>query len=86
MGELVYILCAVMSLVCAVLLLRAWRANRTKLLLWSTICFGGLFLNNMLLVVDVVVAKDAVDLLIVRDVTNLASVTALLIGLVWNTR
>lgn len=86
MGELVYVLCTITSLACALLLLRAWRVNRTKLLLWSTICFGGLFLNNMLLVVDVVVARDQVDLLILRDVTNLASVAALLFGLVWDTR
>jgi hypothetical protein len=86
MGSLVYILCAFTSLVCAVLLVRAWRKSRTKLLLWSSVCFVGLLLNNIVLVVDEVITRDSISLIILRDVTNLASVTALLIGLVWSER
>jgi hypothetical protein len=86
MGELVYSLCALTSLVCAVLLVRAWRATRSKLLLWSSVCFCGLFLNNMLLVVDEVLTDTTVSLLLFRDLTNAASVTALVLGLIWSTR
>ena len=86
MGEVVYILCALTSLVCAVLLVRSYLANRSPLLLWSSVCFVGLFINNVLLVIDVVLTKDEMNLLLARDLTNLASVSALVIGLVWSSR
>lgn len=86
MGEAVYILCAVTSLVCAVLLVRAYLANRSALLLWSSICFVGLFLNNALLVVDLVLTTSETDLLLLRDATNAVSVIALVLGLVWNAK
>jgi len=50
-AELVYVLCSLTSLACAVLLLRAWRRTRARLLFWSGICFTGFFLNNALLLV-----------------------------------
>jgi hypothetical protein len=84
MGELVYILCALTSLACAILLVRSYRANRTRLLWWSSVCFIGLFVNNVVLVVDLMVTTT--DLWFLRDITNLASVSALIYGLVWDTR
>jgi uncharacterized membrane protein len=86
MGEAVYILCAVTSLACAVLLVRAYLASRSPLLLWSSVCFVGLFANNVLLVVDLVLTTKEVDLLLARDATNAASVAALVVGLIWNAR
>jgi hypothetical protein len=86
MAEAVYVLCAVTSLVCAVLLVRAYRSTRSPLLLWSSICFVGLFVNNGLLVFDKVITNDDIDLLLARDVTNVASVAALLFGLVWRSK
>ena len=86
MGEVVYVLCALTSLACAVLLVRSYLASRSPLLLWSSVCFVGLFINNVLLVIDVVLTKDALNLVLARDLTNLASVSALVIGLVWSTR
>jgi hypothetical protein len=86
MGETVYVLCAVTSLICATLLVRAWRANRTELLLWSSVCFVGLFLNNVVLVIDELVTGTATNLLLLRDVTGFASILALVIGLVWKAR
>jgi hypothetical protein len=83
MAETVYILCALTSLFCAVLLWRSYRHSRTRLLMWSTLCFFGLALNNALLVVDLVLVPDAVDLRLVRGGTALASMTLLLIGLIW---
>jgi hypothetical protein len=35
------------SLACALLLLRAYRQNSDRLLLWSGLCFLGLALNGM---------------------------------------
>jgi hypothetical protein len=52
LAELVYVLCALTSLACAVLLLRGWRRTRARLLFWSGICFVGFFLNNALLLVQ----------------------------------
>jgi hypothetical protein len=58
MAELVYVLCALTSVLCAGLLLRSYLANRTRLLLWSTLCFVGLALNNIFLFVDLVLVPD----------------------------
>jgi hypothetical protein len=75
------LLCAATSLVCAALLWRGWRQTRARLLLWSMICFAGLALNNVLLVVDTRVLPD-IDLAIVRLVPALIGVAALLYGLI----
>ena len=83
MAETVYVLCAVTSLLCAFLLLRAYAAARVPLLLWCLICFVGLALNNLLLFVDEVVAPD-VDLSTWRSVPAALGVAALVFGLVWD--
>jgi hydrogenase/urease accessory protein HupE len=82
MPEIIYILCALTSLFCAVLLWRSYRRSRTKLLMWSTLCFFGLAINNVLLVVDLVVVPDA-DLALVRGAVALGSMLMLQIGLIW---
>jgi hypothetical protein len=82
MAEAVYLLCAVASAFCAVLLGTSYRRNPTRLLMWSTLCFVGLTLNNVLLVVDVVLVPE-IDLSLIRGLTALASVVLLLIGLLW---
>jgi hypothetical protein len=83
MAEIVYALCALTSLACAVLLARGYRASRARLLLWSTTCFAGLALNNILLFVDQVLVPD-VDLSLVRTVPALVGLAALVWGLVWD--
>jgi hypothetical protein len=83
MAEAVYILCAVTSLVCAVLLLRAWRRTHLRLLLWSGLCFVGLVVNNLVLFADWVLFPD-VDLSLVRSATALIGVSILLFGLIWD--
>ena len=52
MTGIVCVLCALTSLACAVLLLRGYFRTRARLLLWTGLCFAGLFINNMLLIVD----------------------------------
>lgn len=83
MADVVYLLCALTSLACAVLLWRGWMRTRARLLMWSTLCFAGLFLNNLLLILDVRVFP-AVDLAIVRVLPAVAGVLAMLYGLVWD--
>ena len=84
MGLVVYALCALTSLVCAVLLLRGYRRSRVRLLLWSGLCFVCFTLNNILLIIDVRVLPDQ-DLSIVRSLPSLVGVALLLYGLVWET-
>ena len=85
MAAAVYFLCAITSVTCAVLLLRAWRAGRVRLLMWSAIGFSGLAVNNVLLFVDRVVVPDR-DLTVYRDVSGLAALAVLLFGLIWESK
>jgi hypothetical protein len=80
----VYILCALTSIVCALLLLAAYRRERARLLLWSCLCFGWLAINNILLVVDHVLIDNA-DLSIPRASTALIGLVTLLFGLIYDT-
>ena len=82
-GLLVYVLCALTSLACAVLLLRAYRRMRQRLLLWSGLCFAGLSLNNALLVIDTRFVPET-DLSLVRTLPALIGVSLLLYGFIWD--
>jgi len=83
MAAIIYSLCAITCLVAFVLLLRGWRATRLRLLFWSALCFAGLSINNVLLVVDKLVFPTQVDLSTWRLVTALIAVVLLLFGLIW---
>lgn len=83
MSETVYILCAATSIVCAWLLLRGYRASRTRLLFWSSLCFFGLAANNILLVIDLILVPDD-DLSILRTAIALAAMVVLVVGLAWD--
>ena len=85
MAEAVYLLCAITSIMCAWLLFRGYRASRTRLLFWSSLCFVGLALNNVLLVVDLVLVPS-VDLSLLRTSTALLAMVVLVVGLVWDGR
>ena len=82
-GLLVYVLCALTSFACAALLLRGYKRSRQRLLLWSGLCFAGLTLNNVLLVVDLHVVA-ATDLSFIRTLPALAGVALLLYGFIWD--
>jgi phosphatidylserine synthase len=82
MAALIYSLCALTCLAAFVLLLRGWRTTRFRLLFWSALCFAGLTINNVLLVLDKLVFLQ-VDLTTLRLVTGLVSVLLLLYGLIW---
>lgn len=85
MGIVAYCLCAAAAFLCTVLLFRAYIRVRMRLLLWSAICFGCLTLNNLLIAVDLVLLPQ-VDLFLLRNVTALLGVGALLYGLIWEVR
>jgi len=85
MAEAVYILCALTSLFCAALLIRGYRAQRTRLLMWSSLCFIGLAISNAILVVDLVLLPQ-VDLAIPRTIAAAVAMLLLLVGLIWESR
>lgn len=78
----VYIACAATSLLCALLLLRAYLRQGPRLLFWSSLCFFGLTLNNALLFVDVILLPQ-VDLILWRTLPAVLGLAALLYGLIW---
>jgi hypothetical protein len=73
----------VTSAACAALLLRAYLASGARLLLWSTICFALLAVNNTLLFIDLAVVTE-IDLSVWRAATGLAGLLALLYGLIYD--
>lgn len=80
----VYILCFLTSAACAWLLGRSYRRSRTPLLLWSSICFIFLALNNLVLVLDLVVwPSPQIDLRLPRLILALAASCSLLFGFIW---
>jgi hypothetical protein len=60
----------VTSLAVAGMLLRQYLKLRTRLLLWSVICFAGLAVNNVLVYVDLVM-YTGVDLSLYRSAAAL---------------
>jgi hypothetical protein len=83
MSSVIYGLCAGVALLCASLLLSAWRRQQHRLLLWSGLCFAGFTLNNVLLVLDKLVLPDT-DLSLWRIGVAALSIAILLYGLVWD--
>jgi hypothetical protein len=81
MDKLIYGLCALTALSCAVLLLRSYARGRVRLLLWSGLCFVGLTANNILLIVDRLLFT-AVDMSIWRLSVALVAMLLLVVGLV----
>jgi len=83
MAEAIYLLCAVTSVACTALLLRGYLRTRARILLWSSLCFIGLTLNNLLLFVDLVLIPTGVELSVERAAVALAGLLPLVAGLVW---
>lgn len=82
LANAIYVLCALTSILCAVLLIRGYRESRVRLLFWSALCFVGFALNNILLLVDLRVLPD-IDLEIWRSVPAVVGLALLVYGLVW---
>lgn len=82
LAELVYLLGALVTALCAVLLLRGYARSRSRLLLWSGLCFIGLTVSNALLFVDLQIFPE-VDLYMWRLGTAAAAMLLLVYGLVF---
>jgi hypothetical protein len=81
MAQIVYVLCGLTSVLCAGLLYRQFRSNRTPLLFWSTGGFACLAATNVLLFMDLVVFPQ-VDLSLARNLVTLAGLLMLIRGLI----
>ena len=82
MAAVIYALCAVTSFVAAALLWREYRRTRYRILFWSALCFAGLTVNNVVLVLDRFVFSD-IDLTLLRLTAAAVAMLLLLFGLIW---
>jgi len=86
MADLIYALCTLTSIVCAVLLLRGYNQSRSRLLFWCGLCFVGLALHNILLIIDIKTPNNVLDLSHVRSLPAVAGVLVMIFGLIWEKR
>ena len=85
MADIAYILCTLTSILCAVLLLRGYKQSRSRLLFWCGLCFVGLALNNVLLIVDIRVFPER-DLSHIRSLPAVVGVLLMIFGFIWEKR
>lgn len=81
MAGIVYILCALTSLVCSYLLLRGYFRNKYRLLFWSGIGFVGFTINNIILFLDQQVIHDS-DLSLHRTIPGAVGMIIMVYGLI----
>ncbi len=77
-----YVITILVTLFCAVLLLRAYARVRRGLLLWSGLCFVGLTVDSVLVLADMMLFPS-VDLYSWRLASVAISVSLLLFGMIW---
>ena len=79
--SIVYGLCMLTALMCAWLLLQAYRKTQYRLLFWCSLFFSISALNNVFLVIDKVIYPD-IDLTAYRYLVALTGLCVLLPGLI----
>lgn len=67
-------------------MIRHYLSTRTRLLLFSGVCFAGLTATNALLFIDLVVLPTEVDLAPLRALLTLAALSILVFGMIWHAR
>lgn len=80
---ILFLLAAMTSFACMVLLFRGYARTGVRLLFWSALCFVFLSVNNALLFVDTIIFPTAVDLRVYRLGAALAGIVSLLYGFIW---
>lgn len=85
MSSIVYGLCAAVALMCAWLLAAGARRARSRMLVWSAVCFALLAAANIVLVLDFLVFPG-IALWPVRDGLSLLAISSLIYGLVMEER
>ena len=79
---ILYLLAIVTSLGCTLLLFRAYAQRRLRFLLWSSLCFVGLSISNVLLFLDLVIFPT-IELRPARLIAALVGLLFLLYGFIW---
>lgn len=82
--QVIYALCALTSLTCAVMLVRGYLKSRTRILFWASICFVCLALNNALLYLDLIVFPD-LPIVVFRVFPGVIGLAVFIYGLIWDT-
>jgi hypothetical protein len=85
MNPALYILTCLTTLLCAILLLRAYESVRKRLLLWSGLCFVGLTISNVFVILDLMFFPR-VDLYTYRLGSAALALSLLLYGLIWESQ
>ena len=85
MASAPYIAICMTTLLCAILLLRAYANVRRRLLLWSGLCFVVLTVSNLLVYADVVIFPT-LDLYTYRLASEAIAMALLLYGLIWESQ
>ena len=80
---LVYLLCFLTSVICALLLGRSYARTGARMLLWSALCFGFLAVNSFVVILDMLILPD-IDLTLVRNGLSLVGISVLLFGFIWD--
>lgn len=83
MAVIIYAMCAITALVCAIVLLAGARRTGSRMLFWSGLCFAGLFVTNALVVADAVNYFPQQNLVSLRLFISLGAVALLLYGLIF---
>lgn len=78
-AAIVFVLCGLTSVACAVLLVRGFLQTRARLLMWASLGFVAFAANNVLLVCDRLVVNEF-DLAVPRVLAALVGVTLLMFG------
>jgi hypothetical protein len=78
-----FLLAALTSGACMVLLFRGYARTGARLLLWSALCFIVLTANNVLLFFHTIVFPTQVDLRLFRLMAALAGIACLLYAFIW---
>lgn len=85
LASIVYILCALTSLACTVLLVRGYLRSGVRLLMWTGLFFAALTVDNIILFFDLVVYPEVKWLVLCRHGAAFAGLLLLLFGLIWDT-
>ena len=80
---LLFMLAALTSFACMALLFRGYTRTRSRLLLWSALCFIFLTANNVLLFVDNIITGPEIDLRPYRLTAALIGIGCLLYAFIW---
>jgi hypothetical protein len=77
-----YVTTILVTLFCSILLLRAYIRVRRGLLLWSALCFVGLTVDSVLVLVDLILFPS-LDLFTWRLASVAIAISLLVFGMIW---